>query len=812
MRYVFDASFLTHYAPIDAQHGKLFDMVNELGDLISGKTSDADLKKELDFLSDYTIKHFFDEEKLTKKYNYSKFEKHQKSHEAFKAEVTRLCHQLIMEGMSQKLLLEVQKKVGSWLVDHIKGEDLDWARELKRTHPDLFVEKSSSPVPVTDTLTASARDITAGGKPGSSKSAVTGPSRDNSKAVTVKKDEGLIANPPLNPPGPPRPAVPSRPPSPKEAVPEEGVKQGGILLIKITATASLFVLAAVLISLFLAAKAFAFPLLAAAALVLASAAGQFFVFKSLFGSPVVKMSSLLEKAEKGDLFLELKIPGHDDMGKLASLFNGMLKNFKDLVITIQDQGENLEDMGAELTAHSKESAGAVNEIREAIQNIKERTIRQSASVKETNSAMGKITGNINRLNGEVEEQSESVSQSSAAVEEMLANIESVTKICQNNTVNVERLAEASEVGKLGLEEVVQDIQGIARQSEGLLEINEVMENIASQTNLLSMNAAIEAAHAGDAGKGFAVVSDEIRKLAENSSEQSKTISDVLKKIKNEITKMQNATDAVLAKFEAMDSGVKTVAAQEEQIRGAMEEQSAGSRQILLAIGTLNEITRKVKAGAAEMLSDSVEIIGEGKNLEQATADINARVEEIAGRIDGVNSSIGRLNELNGKNKKNLSALSASVSRFSVARQYFVWDSSIATEVPLIDQRHKRLFEAINRLVDACAQGIGRAELKKSLDFLMDYTVKHFDEEEKIQREYNYPDYPAHRKVHEAFKENVRSLSRDLIAKGVSEELIQRVKTEAGDWLLKHITIMDLKLGKFIKEADAGRAAGQTGSK
>ncbi|MDR0721098.1 MAG: bacteriohemerythrin [Treponema sp.] len=809
MRYVFDASFLTHYAPIDAQHGKLFDMVNELGDSISGKTSGEDLKKELDFLSDYTIKHFFDEEKLTKKYNYSKFAAHQKNHEAFKAEVKRLCHQLILEGMSQELLVEVQKKVGNWLVDHIKGEDLDWARELKRTHPDLFAEKSSSSAPVSGTFTASARDVTAGGKPGSSKSAVTGPSRDDSRAVTVKEDKGPIVPPPVTPPGPPRPPAPSRPSGPKEAAPAEEVKQGGILLVKVTATASFFVLAAVLVSLFLAAKAFAFPLLllAAAALVLASAAGQFFIFKFLFGSPVAKMSSLLAKAEKGDLSRELKITGHDDMGKLASLFNGVLKNFKDLVITIQDQGENLEDMGAELTAHSKESVGAINEIQKAIQNIKERTIRQSASVKETNFTMGKITGNINRLNGEVEEQSESVSQSSAAVEEMLANIESVTKICQNNTVNVERLAEASEVGKLGLEEVVQDIQGIAKQSEGLLEINEVMENIASQTNLLSMNAAIEAAHAGEAGKGFAVVADEIRKLAENSSEQSKTISDVLKKIKNEITKMQNATDAVLGKFEAMDSGVKTVAAQEEQIRGAMEEQSAGSRQILLAIGTLNEITRKVKSGAAEMLSDSVEIIEEGKNLEQATADINARIEEIAGRIDGVNSSVGRLDELNGKNKKNLSALSESVSRFSVARQYFVWDSSIATEIPLIDQRHKRLFEAINRLVDACAQGIGQTELKKSLDFLMAYTVKHFDEEEKIQREYNYPDYSSHRKIHEAFKETVRSLSRDLVAKGVSEELIQRVKTEAGDWLLKHITVMDLKLSKFIKEAEAGRTLG-----
>jgi methyl-accepting chemotaxis protein len=110
-----------------------------------------------------------------------------------------------------------------------------------------------------------------------------------------------------------------------------------------------------------------------------------------------------------------------------------------------------------------------------------------------------------------------------------------------------------------------------------------MENIASQTNLLSMNAAIEAAHAGETGKGFAVVAGEIRKLAESSRLQSKTIGDVLKKIKASIDKITKSTENVLTKFEAMDSGVKTVVNQEENIRNAMEEQGQGSRQVLNSV-------------------------------------------------------------------------------------------------------------------------------------------------------------------------------------------------------------------------------------
>jgi len=115
------------------------------------------------------------------------------------------------------------------------------------------------------------------------------------------------------------------------------------------------------------------------------------------------------------------------------------------------------------------------------------------------------------------------------------------------------LQSSSEEGGHGLKEVSVDIQEIAKESDGLMEINAVMENIASQTNLLSMNAAIEAAHAGEAGKGFAVVADEIRKLAESSSDQSKTIGTVLKKIAESIKNITGSTDNVLKKFEAIDA-------------------------------------------------------------------------------------------------------------------------------------------------------------------------------------------------------------------------------------------------------------------
>ncbi|MCL2230625.1 MAG: methyl-accepting chemotaxis protein, partial [Treponema sp.] len=323
-------------------------------------------------------------------------------------------------------------------------------------------------------------------------------------------------------------------------------------------------------------------------------------------APLKKMEAVFEFIGNGDFTQTVEAKTNDEIGNIAKALNITVGKIKGLIGTIKGESAELNDIGMELSSNMNETAAAINEINANIQSIKGRAINQSASVTETNATMEQITVNIGKLNDQVDKQTMSVSQSSSAVEQMLANIHSVTQTLMKNMENVNHLEQASEVGRTGLQDVAQDIQEIARESEGLQEINSVMENIASQTNLLSMNAAIEAAHAGEAGKGFAVVSGEIRKLAESSSEQSKTISSVLKKIKESIDKITFSTDNVLQKFETIDSHIKTVADQEENIRNAMEEQSQGSKQILEAIGNLNEITRDVKQGSGEMRNGSGE--------------------------------------------------------------------------------------------------------------------------------------------------------------------------------------------------------------
>ncbi|GHV76955.1 methyl-accepting chemotaxis protein [Spirochaetia bacterium] len=409
-----------------------------------------------------------------------------------------------------------------------------------------------------------------------------------------------------------------------------------------------------------------FAIIIAGALALLSAVIIFFVATSIV-KPIIKVGSTLKDISEGegDLTVTIAEHGNDEISDLAKYFNKTLGKIKDLVLVIKKQAAALFDIGNELASNMTETAAAINQITANIQSIKGRVMNQSASVTETNATMEQITVNIDKLNGHVENQTASVSKSSSAIEEMIANIQSVTNTLGKNAESVKELIDSADVGRTGLQEVATDIQEISKESEGLLEINAVMQNIASQTNLLSMNAAIEAAHAGEAGKGFAVVADEIRKLAESSSEQSKTISAVLKKIKESIDKITKSTDNVLNKFEVIDAGVKTVSDQTENIRNAMEEQSVGSQQILEVMGQLNGITQQVKGGSLEMLEGSKEIITEGKNLEMATQEITNGMNEMATGADQINVAVNRVNEISGDNKENIDILVREVSRFKV---------------------------------------------------------------------------------------------------------------------------------------------------
>ena len=392
-----------------------------------------------------------------------------------------------------------------------------------------------------------------------------------------------------------------------------------------------------------------------------------FILRRIF-TPLQKISTILKEISfgEGDLTKRITIQNKNEIGELSDYFNTTLDKIKKLVIVIKGESDQLSNIGNDLASSMQQTAGAIYQITTNIQSIKQKVTNQSASVSQTHATMEQVSANISKLDSNVETQADSVSRSSSAIEEMLSNIQSVTQTLIRNAENVQELAKVSDIGRNSLQKVTQDIQEIARESEGLLAINSVMENISSQTNLLSMNAAIEAAHAGEAGKGFAVVASEIRKLAISSSEQSKTISNVLKKIKTAIDAITSSTNTVIENFKDIDERVHTVSEQETSIRNAMEEQGQGSKQILEAISVLNEQTTIVKKGSMEMLDGSKEVINESENLEKATVEISHGMNEMAAGAGQIDTAVNHVNDISKETRERILNLFNEISKFKVS--------------------------------------------------------------------------------------------------------------------------------------------------